>query len=142
MTFPEPHPGLVISYAYLWAEESERGQEEGLKDRPCAIVLARQTLLGKVIVTVVPITHTPPTDPAEAIELPPIIKTQLGLDHERSWVILNETNDFLWPGPDLRPVAPGKPVHGVLPPGLFRKLRDRLLETHAKRKLARVMRTD
>jgi len=38
--FPEPEAGLVISYSYLWKEEEERGQTEGHKDRPCAIVLA------------------------------------------------------------------------------------------------------
>lgn len=40
MALPEPEYGLVISYAYLWRHESETGQTEGLKDRPCAIVLA------------------------------------------------------------------------------------------------------
>src|SRR5689334_4007413 len=38
--FPEPEVGLVISYAYLWFEEAERGQVEGRKDRPCAIIVA------------------------------------------------------------------------------------------------------
>jgi hypothetical protein len=42
VAFPTPHPGLVISYAYLWAEESDQGREEGVKDRPCAIVVARR----------------------------------------------------------------------------------------------------
>lgn len=38
--FAEPQPGLVISYSYLWSEESERGRVEGRKDRPCAIIVA------------------------------------------------------------------------------------------------------
>lgn len=54
MAFPTPHPGLVISYAYLWAEESDQGREEGVKDRPCAIVVARRLAEGKDIITVVP----------------------------------------------------------------------------------------
>jgi len=29
----------VISYSYLWRHESEAGQTEGVKDRPCAIVM-------------------------------------------------------------------------------------------------------
>jgi hypothetical protein len=37
---PQPEVGLVISYSYLWKEEEERGQIEGRKDRPCAIMLA------------------------------------------------------------------------------------------------------
>jgi len=40
MALPEPECGLVISYSYLWKHESGSGQTEGLKDRPCAIVLA------------------------------------------------------------------------------------------------------
>ncbi len=31
---------------------------------------------------------------------------RLGLDDERSWVVLSEGNRFLWPGPDLRPARP------------------------------------
>jgi hypothetical protein len=31
VAFPEPVPGLVIRYSYLWAEEHRRGQEEGVK---------------------------------------------------------------------------------------------------------------
>lgn len=142
MTLPEPHPGLVISYAYLWAEEHDRGQEEGQKNRPCAVVVARQTAQGKTVTTVVPITHTPPTDLTAAMELPLTIKAHLGLDDERSWVVVSETNDFLWPGPDLRPIEPGRSVYGVLPPRFFRRLRERLLETHTERKLARVKRTE
>lgn len=142
MTFPEPHPGLVISYAYLWAEEHERGQEEGVKDRPCAVIVATQSIQGKTVTTVLPITHTPPSDPTEALEIPPPVKAMLGLDDGRSWIVVSETNDFLWPGPDLRPVAPGRPVYGVLPPRFFRQLRAQLLETQAKRKLARVTRTE
>lgn len=40
MPWPEPEPGLVIRYAYLWRREQETGREKGTKDRPCAVVLA------------------------------------------------------------------------------------------------------
>lgn len=132
----------MISYAYLWADEHRRGQEEGLKNRPCTVVLARQNLLGKTVVTVLPVTHTPPPDPGDAVEIPSDIKARLGLDDQRSWIVLTETNDFLWPGPDLRPAAPGRPVYGVLPPGFFRTVRDRLMKAHARRVLARIPRTE
>ena len=39
MTDIIPDRGSVIRYAYLWADENPRGQEEGRKDRP-ALVLA------------------------------------------------------------------------------------------------------
>lgn len=42
MVFPVPVPGLVIRYSYLWASEHARGQEEEVKDRPCAVVLVTQ----------------------------------------------------------------------------------------------------
>ncbi len=145
MAFPTPHPGLVISYAYLWAEESDQGREEGVKDRPCAIVVARRVAEGKDIITVVPITHSPPKDARAAIELPPALKAHLGLDVGRSWVVLSETNEFLWPGPDLRPLAGGKGddvAYGVLPPGFFRRLRDRILVLAEERRLRGVLRTE
>jgi len=40
MPIPNPEPGLVISYAYLWHREYQAGREEGRKDSPSVIVLA------------------------------------------------------------------------------------------------------
>lgn len=63
---PEPEVGLVVSYSYLWREEKERGQIEGRKDRPCAIVLAvdqSRPAVGRKQVAVAPITHSQPRDP-------------------------------------------------------------------------------
>ena len=131
MALPEPECGLVISYAYLWRRESETGQTEGLKDRPCAIVL---TVAGAgnepVTVTVAPITHTAPRDPDVAIEIPPQVKRHLGLDDGRSWIILDEFNEFAWPGFDLRPVPGerGRYEYGFLPPALFTRTINRVLE--------------
>ena len=145
MSLPAPKPGLVIGYSYLWAEQHQAGQEEGTKDRPCAIVAARQVIEGREVVTVVPITHTPPTDPLQAVELPPALKAHLGLDAQPSWVIVSETNDFFWPGPDLRPVSRDKPDtfdYGMLPPRFFAHVRDLILQVHLRRKLTRVERTE
>jgi hypothetical protein len=102
---PTPEPGLVIRYSYLWLREHREGREEGVKDRPCAIVLAARDSDDHTHVLVVPVTHTPPANLAEALELPAAIKQHLGLDTERSWIVLNESNLFEWPGPDLRRVA-------------------------------------
>ena len=143
MAFPTPHAGLVISYAYLWTGEHNSGREEGLKNRPCAIVVARRTAEDKTIVTVVPVTHSQPKDNDAAMEIPPTLKVHLGLDAERSWIILSEYNDFLWPGPDLRPIgASNKVAYGVLPPGFFNRLRDKLLTLAANRQVRHVRRTD
>ncbi len=54
MSWPVPHPGLVIRYSYLWYHEARGGQEDGLNDWPCAIVLASQHEDGSTRVYVLP----------------------------------------------------------------------------------------
>jgi hypothetical protein len=51
-----------------------------------------------------PITHTAPNAASGevGIEIPPRVKQHLGLDWERSWVIVSECNLDSWPSPDLR----------------------------------------
>jgi hypothetical protein len=96
-------------------------------------------------VAVVPITHSPPEHPGEAVEIPVPVKHRLGLDEARSWAIVSEVNRFAWPGPDLRPVARGDPErfdYGPLPPSLFRQIRDRFLATAAAQRLQIVPRTE
>jgi hypothetical protein len=125
-SLPKPTAGLVIRYSYLWRSDYLRGLEEGQKDRPCAIVLVVKDELAGSRVTVLPITHLPPSRPDEAIEIPADTKRRLGLDDERSWVVLTEANRFLWPGPDIRRAIPNKQesfAFGELPYGLFVKIR-------------------
>ena len=129
MPIPTPEPGLVISYAYLWDHEAHHGQEEGRKDRPCVIALAIERQPdGDTLVTVLPVTHRPPTEAGAAVEIPPAVKRHLGLDDEKSWVILDEVNEFEWPGFDLRPMPknPGRYNYGFLPPRLFAQLMTKL----------------
>ncbi len=137
MSFPSPRAGMVIRYAYLWRDEHRRGLEEGRKDRPCAVLLAVADDAGGDRVYVLPITHSAPRDPAEGIELPPATKRRLGLDDDRSWVVLTEANRFDWPGFDLRPAVgddASSVVLGELPAGLFRKIRDGWLALAAQRR--------
>jgi mRNA-degrading endonuclease toxin of MazEF toxin-antitoxin module len=82
VALPEPVPGLVIAYAYLWRDEALCGQEEGRKDRPCIIILSVEECDGRKVVTVAPITHTAPTHPDSALEIPAATKERLGLDSE------------------------------------------------------------
>jgi hypothetical protein len=128
-TLPDPEPGLVIGYSYLWRNEALRGQEEGRKDRPCVIVLSIQSRDGQTVVTVAPITHTPPASADVAVELPSQTKQRLGLDRQRSWIIAADLNRFIWPGVDLRPTTRGRNsyVHGLLPAALYREVRDKVL---------------
>jgi len=129
MTFPHPEPGLVISCSYLWRRESEAGREEGRKARPCVIILAVEQKDSGMVVTVAPVTHSVPDNVACATEIPPPVKKMLGLDDERSWVILNEVNTFTWPGYDLQPVPGTKSRYdyGFIPPRLFEKIKEGIL---------------
>lgn len=146
--FPEPQVGLVISFSYLWSEEAERGLVEGRKDRPCAIVLALENPRAETgkqkQVAVVPITHTPPRDLNVAIEIPLRVKKHLGLDSERSWVILDELNVFTWPGYDLRPLKDrdGRIDYGFLPPKLFASLIEKFTELDRAAKVDRTSRDE
>lgn len=146
MPLPAPVPGLVIRYGYLWNSEHLAGHEEG-KDRPCAIIAALHPAddAGETRVLVLPVTHSPPTDPTRAVEIPAQVKTRLRLDADRSWVVLSEWNEFTWPGPDVRR-APGgdenSVAYGMLPPGFFAAIRDRFLALVAERQARRVRRTE
>lgn len=128
MALPKPVPGLVIRYAYLWHQDSARGLTEG-KDRPAVVVLATRQEEGRMIVTVAPITHSAPGSPDTAIEIPESTKARLRLDGDRSWVIVNDVNRFVWPGSDLRPIqsAGSGFSYGLLPTSLYFKVRDRML---------------
>lgn len=139
MAFPTPRPGLVIRYAFLWREDAARGKEEGDKDRPCAVVLTTRTAHGETVVTVLPITHTPPRNLDLAVEIPAATKARLGLDDDRSWIVVTDANRFIWPGPDLRPRRPGDAssvAYGLLPAGLFEELRGKLVRAIEARRAA------
>jgi hypothetical protein len=124
MAIPTPEAGLVICYAYLWHHEHQAGQEEGRKDRPGVIVLAvEREDDGATVVTVLPITHSAPGDPAAAVEVPRTIKRHLGLDDDRSWIVVAEGNEFLWPGYDLRKIQnTDRYDYGFLPPRFFNQV--------------------
>lgn len=145
MSLPTPEPGLVIRYSYLWAREHDQGREEGIKDRPCAVLLATRNDEGDLRVIVLPVTHTPPLDPEAAFEIPAPTRRRLGLDEDQSWIILTEGNSFIWPGPDLRPVQGGgadSVALGLLPGALFKAIRDRFLALHEQTRARFVRRSE
>jgi hypothetical protein len=131
VALPEPIAGLVIRYSYLWYREHLEDRDEGQKDRPCAVVATiRVDENGDTRALVLPITHTKPDNLSLAVELPTKVKNRLQLDEARSWVVLSEWNEFVWPGFDLRrrPGAPESSVaYGMLPPSLFATIRDKFL---------------
>jgi hypothetical protein len=94
---------------------------------------------------VVPVTHTPPATPGEAVEIPLLTKQRLGLDAARSWAVVSEVNRFVWPGSDLRPVsrsAPDRFDYGFLPPSLFHQIKQRLAACAKAQRLKAVYRTE
>ena len=145
MTWPTPQPGLVIGCSYLWTREAQAGREEGIKDRPCAILLAAATVQDRTRVIVLPVTHTAPQPPDECIELTQQTNARLGPDGERSWITLDRGNDFVWPGPDLRPApaqGPESTASGFLPPRLFQAVRQRFLARVRAKQAGLVQRTE
>ena len=141
MAIPDPEVGLVIHFNYLWKREHTDGRENGRYARPCAIVLAqRRDADGSVVVMVAPITHSAPHPDSSAIELPPALKRHLGLDEERSWVVVDEVNEFVWPGHDLEPNAAGEFAYGVVPDRFFQKIKTKLLDNAKAGRLGRVPR--
>lgn len=145
MSLPTPKPGLVIRYSYLWADDAAKGHEEGEKDRPAAIIVAIDgPKAGQPRVLVLPITHSAPVKGVEAIEIPDAVARRAGLDAARSWVVLSEFNDFIWPGFDLRTIPNSNPptiAYGFLTPGFFASLRDRWLKLDEERKSKSVPRS-
>ncbi len=138
MALPAPEPGLVIRYAYLWRDEKRRGKEEGEKDRPCVVVNVHSAQTGDRIIRVAPITRNPPQEPSSALEIPRRVTQYLGLKDDRQWIVIDETNRFTWPGPDLRRVPHSKPGHeftyGLIPGALFRRIRDGFVERAKERR--------
>lgn len=141
MTIPNPEPGLVVHFNYLWSNEFDRGREEARYPRPCAIVLSyRRTVDGATIVLLAPITHSQPRPGDRAIEIPQAVKKQLGLDDLRSWVMVDEVNEAAWPGYDLQTNAKGKCAYGFIPPALFRRIKAEMMQVLKASGLRRVPR--
>ena len=141
-----PERGSVIRYAYLWADENDRGQEEGKKDRP-AIVLALSIKQkdGSAELLVLAVTHTPPSAESDAVAFPLDIKRQIGLDDEPSWIVTTEANSFIWPGPDIRPVpgrSPATVIYGRVPDGLLKAVAQSYLANRDRQRERLVARTE
>lgn len=136
-----PRAGEIIRYAYLWHGEQAMGKEEGSKDRPCLVLAVNPDLR---LVWVLPITHAWPGASSAAEKIPAATKKRLGLDDEESWIIIDEVNEFLWPGPDIRPV-PGKfPLtgsHGLLPAALHERIKARFKSLSVDVKVKKIKRT-
>jgi len=144
MDLPDPKPGQVVRFSYLWEAEAKRHREEGVKDRPCLVAYQFHDKQGRHIVGVAPITHTPQADKKTARPIPIKTARRLGLDDRQSWVVTSQTNEFVWPGHDLRPADPRvsnkTPLIGHMPERLTHELRETIFENDRTKKLSRVRR--
>lgn len=125
-----PKAGFVIRYLYDWSMPGEPTEPSAEKERPAVIILAVIKSADRMLVRVAPITHREPEDMARAMEIPALTKARLRLDGERSWVILDHANEFVWPGPDVRPVPGRDPAtiyYGPLPPAFYDAMKLKLL---------------
>jgi hypothetical protein len=132
-------PGMVLSYAYLWFEEHQKGIKEGRKDRPSAVIAINSQVGPSDLVYVVPITHSPPQREGEKLKIPQEIKLRLGLDDEPAWVDVTEINAFAWSGFDLRPTRRGDQnptcLYGYLPSRFLAKVQKAIHQIRAEHKL-------
>ncbi|WP_428492781.1 hypothetical protein [Rhodopila sp.] len=109
---PNPEPGRVVAYPYLWRHEYKAGQQEGRKDRPSIIVLAvEREIDGAPLVAVLPITHSAPGRGTSAIEISQPVKRHLRLVDDSSSVVFPEgLISLAWPrfakNPQHRPLGP------------------------------------
>ena len=133
MPLPEPKPGLVIRYDYLWTREAAAGRDQG-KERPACLVAAMDSALAPRFVVILPITHRPPDKDTVGVEIPAKVRAALELDDAPSWVIVSEHNVDEWPNAGLAPL-PGRPgvfSYGFIPPGLFAQVKAKFLELYEK----------
>ncbi len=75
MTTPDPVPGLIVGFSFLWSHDADIDLIEGQNDRPCVVIATFDATQGKRVI-LAPITHTVPHDPDEAIPLPGAIKAK------------------------------------------------------------------
>ena len=126
MAFPDPKPGLVLRYDYLWSHEAAAGRDQG-KDRPICLVAASDSLTKPRFVVLLPITHSPPDANTIGIEIPAKVKQALGLDELPSRIIVSEYN-VAERRPSPLPERPGVFSYGFIPPGLFAQIKAKFLE--------------
>lgn len=141
MPIPEPKPGLVIRYDYLWSQEAAAGRDRG-KERPACLVAASDPGARPRFVVILPITHTLPAGETVGIAIPPRVKQALGLDDAPSWVIVSEYNVDEWPNAGLAPLLghPGTFSYGFIPPRLFAQVREAFLGLSGERRSSGVRR--
>lgn len=95
------------------------------------VVVARVAAGDRTELLVAPVTRLEPPG-GEGIPIPQSVKRHLGLDSDRSWIVVTELNRFTWPGPDIRPTKGGdSPLYGPIPARLFHQVQQ-AISNHAQ----------
>jgi hypothetical protein len=92
-----------------------------------------------------PFTTKEPRQGSAAVKVPARVRQHLGLGEARCWIVADELNRFIWPGPDIRPIR-GRgdlsPFHGKIPAKLFEQVRTKLAQVAHGGRLKVTKRTD
>jgi hypothetical protein len=125
-TIKEPETGEIFTYCYLFGREEDKGQIEGIKDRPVVVIAKR----GKRYI-VAAVTTKGDNRPG-AIPVPDDVASSAHLVPGSS-VLVSEVNTFTWPGFDIRPLAKSNSyVTGRLTPGFFLKIANEIKARHGR----------
>ena len=109
------------------------------------VILATRQRSHGLEVLVAPVTSQPPRPGTPTIEMPQRVRAHLGLGDGRSWIVADELNSFIWPGPDVRPVrgaADISPFLGKIPSRLYEQVRAKLAEIAREGRLKMTRRTE
>lgn len=141
----EPKAGLVICYDFLWKEEAKLGQDQGMKNRPCAVVLASQIKDDNSRdVIVCPVTHSLPKKGETSVEIPRKVAQHLNLDHQRMWIKTHQVNKIKWQNGiipyGVSRTPQGAWSHGVMPYALREKVLQQVRENSRNRLIGIVSR--
>jgi hypothetical protein len=151
---PDPIPGLIFRYGYLWLQEFKQKRVDPSKDRPACIVMqvadkvdpslktVDATAIAPGDVIILPITTQPPRPGDVSIELTADEKRLCRLDPEApSWLIVSEFNADVWPNADLS-LIPGinQFAYGIAPHGLMRRIGQKFADARRTRSVLRVKR--
>ncbi len=127
-------PGDIIRYGYLWARQSDAGEESGRKARPACVVV--RTPKNPAILFVFPLTSQKPEADHPYIPVSEIECRRGGLDFP-SYLVIDEFNHFLETEAfDLETPAPV----GAFSHAFLKRIAIRVRELSAQKRLRGVAR--
>jgi len=130
---PDPVPGLIVRYDYLWRDQQAAGQQQGSKERPSAIITASLSAEGgDHIVLICAISHEAPENDSECVRIPAKVAKYLGLDDRPQWIRTSEYNEVLWSDPGIVPARADQWEYGRMPIKLYQAMRESILGHHKR----------